>query len=340
MPTETYRCAYCGTQQTWDGTGVRTCSHCGATQPEQPADAPVTPPARSPLRLVLVLVLLGLLGLAGYLIKPKQPKPTAKPYAAPIVDGSGPNASRASNAGRIEKVLNPQIRVLPAGSDYSLLDLLRSAPNSSAAMFDTRLLTVSQPRPMNDIDGKLYFVGEVVNHSTDTTAIAPTVGMTLFKGGRKLESTDLEFSDLPPGAHSPAYFTWDGGPRDIDRFQFHWKPVQSYPAGASGHPQLQTTITNKKLTPGTVEVNFTSTYHFVTADVEGTVTNRGSSTATGIQLYLTLRDAQGRVTGFKEQDLQQIAPGQSVEYKISADQWDGPVASLDVAALPVSEPVF
>ncbi len=331
MPTETYRCAYCGSQQTWDGQGTRTCSHCGATQPEADAVNNTPAPRRSHRGAYAAFVLLVLAALA-YFIHKSSAVPAGAKHLAPIVNG--PPAMQS----RIERVLNPPVRIVPAGSDLSLLDLLRSAPNSTAAMFDTRMLTVSQPRAMNDIDGHLYFVGEVVNHSTDTTAIAPAVGMTLFKGGRRLESTDLEFSDLPPGAHSPAYFTWDGAPRDIDHFEFHWKPVQAYTQGQPHHPRLETTITSKKMTPGSLTVNFGPVFHFVTAEVHGSVTNRGDTLARGIQLYLTLRDAHGRITGFKEQDLQQLAPGQTVEYTIDADQWDDPIASLEAAALPVTEP--
>ena len=333
MPTESYRCAYCGSKQTWDGQGVRTCSHCGATQPEKDAVDETPAPARSHKGLIAT----GDSGPAcgpGLLYLLRSPTPLLSPgmqRLAPIVNGPAVSQSR------IVKVLNPAIRVVPAGSDLSLLDLLRSAPNSTAAMFDTRMLTVSQPRAMNDIDGHLYFVGEVVNHSTDTTAIAPTVGMMLYKGGHRLESTDLEFSDLPPGAHSPAFFTWDGNPGDINHFEFRWKPVQAYTPGQP-HPRLETTITSKTLTPGTLQVNFGPVFHYVSAEVHGTVTNRGDALAKGIQLYLTLHDARGRITGFKEQDLQQLAPGQTVSYTITADQWDDPIASLDAAALPVTEP--
>ena len=337
MPTETYRCAYCGSEQTWDGQGVRTCSHCGATQPEKDSvdDTPVAARSHKPLVLVVIVFVLAGLGYFLYARSSSAPPATRQPLA-PIVNGT---SGRSASLSRIEKVLNPIVRVVPAGSDLSLLDLLRSAPNSTAAMFDTRMLTVSQPRAMNDIDGHLIFVGEVVNHSTDTTAIAPTVGMTLYKGGRKLESTDLEFSDLPPGGHSPAFFTWDGSPGDINHYEFHWKPVQAYTPGQP-HPRLETTITSKTMTPGTLQVNFGPVFHYVSAEVHGTVTNRGDALAKGIQLYLTLHDARGRITGFKEQDLQQLAPGQTIAYTISADQWDDPIASLDAAALPVSEPNF
>ncbi len=331
MPTETYRCAYCGSQQTWDGQGVRTCSHCGAAQPEQPVadDAPAPKSSHKLLFLVAGLLLAGI----AYLVYAHSSSPAQVQHLAPIVNGPPP-----ASQSRIERVLNPVVRVVPAGSDLSLLDLLRSAPNSTAAMFDTRLLTVSQPRAMNDIDGHLFFVGEVVNHSPDTTAIAPVVGLTLYKGSRKLESTDLEFSDLPPGGHSPAYFTWAGSPGDLNHFEFHWKPVQAYAQGQPHHPRLETTITTRKLTPSSLTVNFGPVFHYVVAEVHGTVTNRGDALAQGIQLYLTLRDARGRITGFKEQDLQQLGPGQTVEYTIEADQWDDPVASLEASALAVTQP--
>jgi len=193
---------------------------------------------------------------------------------------------------------------------------------------------------MNSLEGTLYFVGEVTNHSPDSTAIAPAAELKLMKRGRVIETTDLNFSDLPPGGHTPAFFTWDGEPNDFDHVEIRWKPVQGYPAQAHGHPRLQTTITDRKTQPGTVTINFSRTFHFVTATVKGTVSNQGDATATGVQLYLTLRDSLGRVTGFKEKDLGQLGPGQSIEYEVDADQWGEPVASFSTEALSASEPVL
>jgi hypothetical protein len=204
-------------------------------------------------------------------------------------------------------------------------------------MFDTSLLTIATPRPMKDTEGSLYYVGEVVNRSPDRTAVSPSVRMNVVKGGRVRESSDLDLCDLPPGAHSPIFFRWSGDPRDIDRLQFVWKPVQGYAAAEAHHPRLEATITSRKMTPGTVTVNFSYTYHYVSAEVQGTVTNRGDTTAHGIQLYLTLRDPKGRITGFREKDLDPIGPGEQVQYDISADQWDDAVASMDVQALALSE---
>ena len=326
-----YKCAYCGSQQTWDGSGSPVCTHCGATQPEKPA-APALP-VRRKFRwwlFFLGLLIVGAPAWYFFLRTPKHQQP------APIVDGA--SGSPANGTTRLVAVRNPAIRILPAGTDYSLLDILRSAPGSSAPMFDTSLLTITQPRAMKDVDDHLYFVGEVTNHSPNMTALAPAVGMTIFKNGRKLETTDLEFSDLPPGAHAPAWFTWDGAYNDIDHYQFKWKPVQARPSAQPHQARLVTTLDSKTLTPTNVEVNFSYTFRYVTADCHGTVTNRGDATAKGIQLYLILHDAQGRVTGFKEKDLNQLAPGQSVDWQLAADQWSNPIATVEAEALPVTDP--
>ena len=190
---------------------------------------------------------------------------------------------------------------------------------------------------MNDIEGKLWFVGEVVNRSPDRTAVAPSVQLGIVKNGHVVETRDLSFNDLPPGAHSPVSFTWDGEPRDVQNFTYRWKPALGYLAAAADHPHLETAVTGRKMTPGSVTVNFSYTYRFVTAEVQGTVTNRGDATARGAQLYLTLRDAKGRVSGFKAQSLDPIAPGEQVRFDIEADQWGDPVATVDVEALPALE---
>jgi hypothetical protein len=323
-----YRCAYCGSQQTWDGSGSRVCTQCGATQPADDtsgAAASASSKKRWPW-IVLTCVLLA--GVVTFLVRRSAPTvSTADHPATPLHS-------------RIVVINNPEIRTVPADSHLSALDLLRSAPSNTGTLFDTKLLSISTPHPMKDTEGALYYVGEVVNHSRDTTAIAPTAEMALVKNGRTVETSDLNFSDLPPGGHSPAYFSWDGSTSDFDHIVFRWKPVQGYPTASASHPRLETTITGRKMTPGSVTVNFTYTYHYVSADVQGTVTNRGDGTAKGIQLYLTLRDAKGDVTGFKEKDLNQLAPGQSVNFDLDADQWGNPVTSLDVEALAVTEPLL
>ena len=329
-----YKCAYCGSMQTWSGTGPRVCQFCGATQPEKPGSTspgsittePATKPGRRGVRLVVGLVgALVVLFTALLLLLRRPANPTSTELPSVVLRS------------RMLAVNNPSVRTLPAGSDLSAIDLVHSAPDYAANLFDTKLLTVTSPRGMNDIEGKLWFVGEVVNHSADRTAVAPSVQMGIVKNGRVVETSDLNFDDLPPGGHSPAYFTWDGEPRDVQNFVFRWKPVVGYIAATANHPRLETTITNRKLTPGSVTVNFAYTYHFMSAEVQGTVTNRGNAAAQGVHLYLTLRDAKGRVTGFKEKDLDPLAPGEQVQYDVDADQWGDPVASMDVEALLTSQ---
>ena len=322
-----YRCAYCGSQQTESGSGPRVCTQCGATQPEKDSSVSHTTTSvrRWPL-VVFVCVLLAGVG-AFFARRPRHPERKTDNPAKPLHS-------------RIIVVDAPEIRSVRAGSHLSALDLLRSAPDNAGTLFDTKDLSISTPRPMKDTEGTLYYVGEVINHSRDTTAIAPTAEMALVKNGHTVETSDLNFSDLPPGGHSPAYFSWSGDTRDFDQIVFRWKPVQGYAAASGGHPRLETGITGRKMTPGSVTVNFTYTYHFVSAQVQGTVTNRGEGTGKGIQLYLTLRDAKGNVTGFKEKDLNQLAPGQTVNFDLTADQWGNPVASLDVEALAVTEPLL
>jgi hypothetical protein len=323
-----YRCAYCGSQQTWDGNGSRVCTQCGATQPEGAASSSAASAPSKKRWPWIVLTCLLLAAVVTFLVR-RSIRPAVSTTDRPAT----PLHSR------IVVINNLEIRTVPADSHLSALDLLRSAPANTGTLFDTKLLSISTPHPMKDTEGALYYVSEVVNRSRDTTAIAPTAEMALVKNGRTVETSDLNFSDLPPG-HSPAYFSWDGSTSDFDHIVFRWKPVQGYSAASASHPRLETTITGKKMTPGSVTVNFTYTYHFVSAAVQGTVINRGDSIGKGIQLYLTLRDAKGNVTGFKEKDLNQFAPGQSVNFDLTADQWGDPVTSLDVEALAVTEPLL
>ena len=331
--TVSYRCAYCGSMQTWSGTGPRVCQSCGATQPERPgstfAGSVTTGAGASPRRhgvRVALWVLGGLFLLGGVLRVVRKPGQV-----------SSRDLPVAVLQSRILAVNNPAVRTLPAGSDLSAVDLVRSAPANSANLFDTRLLSVATPRPMNDIDDNLWFLGEVTNRSPDHTAIAPSVQLAIVKNGHIVETRDLSFNDLPPRGHAPVAFKWGGEPSEVQHMVYRWKPVTGYRETVSNHAQLEVNVDGRKMIPGSVTVNFAYTYRFVTAQVQGTVTNRGNATARGAKLYLTLYDAKGRVSGFKVQPLNPVAPGEQVRYDMEAEQWGDPVATVDVEALPNSE---
>ncbi|WP_419805181.1 FxLYD domain-containing protein [Terriglobus sp.] len=329
----TYKCAYCGSMQTWSGTGPRVCQSCGATQPETSGSkspgSTTTEAGSAPrrgARLIgsMVVLLLVLFGALLFILRRSH-------------HASSQDLPSVQLRSRILAVNNPPVRTLPAGSDLSAIDILHTASANAANLFDTSLLTVTKPRPMNDTDGNLWFVGEVTNRSPDRIAIAPAVQLLIQRGGHTLETRDLSLSDLPPRGHVPVSFEWGGEAAEVQQIVYRWKPVLSYPKTRANPTQLVISVENRTRTPGSVTVNFSYTYHFVTEKVQGTVTNHGDAIARNVEVYLTLYDAKNHVTGFKARSLKPIAPGEQVRYEIEAEQWGDPVKAVDVEALTTSD---
>lgn len=324
----TYRCAYCGSQQIASGTGPCVCSQCGGTQEER--NAPLQP-AQSRHKTILPVVIIGILLIAG---------------VAYLVFHSSRNARRTtSNAAhdgttqsRIVVIKNPQVRMLAEGTDYNAADILRTSASAQSPLFDTSLLKLVTPRRLADIEGGIHYVGEVINTSPDKTALAPATNMRMLRNGKTVESTSMSFDDLPPGGHMPAYFEYSGDDNHFDHIVFQWKPT-AMPQTNQREPKLVADITSKKSSQSSSTINFTYTFHFTTVNVSGMVTNQGTATADGYRVFLILRDTQKRITGYTMKDFDSpLAPGAVAHFEdISADQWDKPVAAIEVVALTVTK---
>jgi hypothetical protein len=63
--------------------------------------------------------------------------------------------------------------------------------------------------------------------------------------------------------------------------------------------------------------------------------------AKNIALYAILRDTKGDITGYEHQTVGgDIAAGGSQTFEISPTIWGGPVAKIEVIALPTSPPAL
>ena len=366
----TWQCRYCLTSQVLRGNAPQTCVNCGAVETDQATligDALRKPPStrvRTARARTAALILCALMTLAGLSIYLWLFLRTPTHHAEPIVEGNtetsgsriaasgnGTDTKTASAAGaaqvasvgdtRIVTVTNPHIRTIPKGVDYEPEDLLRSANNAPPASFDTRQFRIIPPRRLRDEEGETVWLGEVVNTSTTQAAICPTVGLTLVRGGQALRHAEHVFPDIPPGAHVPVFFRFGDSPLPFDSMRFEWKPAQAYRYGDDTHPQLTATVATREVSLARTTVNFTREYSYPWDHVTGTILNQGSAPARKFDLYIVLRDAAGNMTGYtRTTRTEPIAPGGKATFNNGAAQWDRPIASVDVLALPSSPPLF
>ena len=162
---------------------------------------------------------------------------------------------------------------------FTAQDLLDSANRPPAPNFDSKLLVIKQPRRIQDEEDNTIFIGEVTNTSPDRVAVAPVAKLTLMKNGRQVDTADHDFPDLPPGAHVPMMFRYDGDPKPFDTMNFDWKPTQSYASADQDHAQLVAKVINEQTQRGSTEVNFTQVYRYLYVHITGTVTNNGHAVA-------------------------------------------------------------
>ena len=335
-----FKCAYCGSEQTWTGAGTPVCANCGASQPAKGAAVPVPPAKRGRNGIVVFAVVLGVAIAAGaffYLHKKPAAVVQTKP-AIPALTGAATSAAPVS-ASRIVRVDNPKIRQIPKGAEFTADDLLKSANRPPSPPFDTRLLVVKTPRRMQDEEENQIYLGEVTNGSPNEVAIAPVAMLTIKKHGEVIDSAEHDFPDLAPGAHVPVFFRYDADPRSFDTIEIAWKPTKFYTVADGQHPQLTATVASHPLARGSTEVNFTREYRYVYAKVTGTIDNQGQAPAKNIRLFVIARDAKGQITGYERQDVgEAIAPGGSSKFEVNVTQWGDPIASVEAVALPTSPP--
>jgi hypothetical protein len=342
-----FRCVYCGSEEVWNKPGTAVCSHCGASQPEPNAQvqAPgATPRSRAKPLAITALVLI-LAGVASWFVYEGGKRDTqGKPKTAVATPGASPAATPAAPippvlGSRIVRVDNPHIRTIPANVEYTFDDLMTIPENAPPAPdFDSRLLSIKMPRRFTTEKLDTVFLGELTNTSPDQVMVAPTVKLTLTRNGRKVDSADRSFADLPPGAHVPIFFHYDGETKAFDSMNFDWKPAKSYTFGAAGHPQLITTVTSQKLEDSD-SLHLTEVVKYKFIRVHGTIANKGNRVAQKVGVYILLRDAKGQITGFDHTNIRQgIAAGATAEFEASAVIWGDASASVEAVALPVTPP--
>lgn len=332
-----FKCAYCGTTQTWTGAGRPVCKQCGATQAAQ--EAPAVPIVKKRFRgglavpIVLVLIIAG----GGFFYKKHK---VTVPAAAPVVAAPAAVAPQPPVAGsRVQHVDNPRVRRLPKGVEASVQDLLDSAHSPAAPTFDAQqLLAIKTPRRVTNEEHKTGYLGEVTNTSPDQVAIAPQATVILTKNGKEVDRGTHDFPDLVPGQHVPLFFGYDGPATAFDTMKFVWRPTQSYTVGAPRHAQLTATVEAKSLEHGETVLNGNQLFRYTYVHVTGTMENTGPGKAGNIRLFVILRDAKGEMTGYERQDNAELNAGETRKFAVDAVQWGAPVATVEAIALPTSPP--
>ncbi|MDQ0043020.1 MULTISPECIES: FxLYD domain-containing protein [Variovorax] len=231
-----------------------------------------------------------------------------------IVDASGSrtpvrSADRVIRTAAGPESFNPDLRL--GTEDLLAEDSERFDPK------DLELLPLVDGR--NNIQQRL-FLGELVNHSTDAIVLAPGGVISRFSGSKAHGTTNITgLAYLYPGERFPIFLE----PEDMERFtstRIEWKPMRRAALPGPRKP-LEVKVTGTKAELGSVLLNFSQRFTYKSVEVTGSVKNPGNAIIGKVRLWVSLRDRNGQLTGFKLVDnLPAIAPGESVPFQVDITQ--------------------
>lgn len=174
------------------------------------------------------------------------------------------------------------------------------------------------------------YLTEVLNRSRDVIAIAPGAVISQFDGSRSAGQTLLQGpAYLYPGERFPVLLQphYEGSGR-ITQTRVEWKPLRRAALPGARIP-LAVHVDSTRAATSNVLVNFSQRYVYKYAEVSGTVTNPGKTLVSKVRLWVSLRDREGRLTGFSlVPELPAIAAGDSVPFQVKVDQHGNDFASV------------
>jgi predicted RNA-binding Zn-ribbon protein involved in translation (DUF1610 family) len=164
------------------------------------------------------------------------------------------------------------------------------------------------------------FLTELVNRSKDTVVIAPGGVISRFGGSKADGATAIQgLAYLYPGERFPILLE----PREVDRItqtRVEWKPMRRAALPGPRTP-LEVQVTGTKAETGSVLLNFSQRFLYKSVEVTGKVSNPGTTIVGKVRLWVSLRDRDGQLSGFKLVDnLPAIAPGESVPFQVNVEQ--------------------
>ncbi|MBT2322954.1 TFIIB-type zinc ribbon-containing protein [Variovorax paradoxus] len=232
--------------------------------------------------------------------------------------------TRVLSAGRVirtaggPEIFHPSMRL---GSEDLLAD--------EAERFDLAQIELLALVPARNVTQRPVYLAEVVNRSSEAIALAPSAVISRYDGS-KLDGTTAVAGPayLYPGERFPVLLE----PRETDRIsstRVEWKPMRRAALPGPRAP-LQVRIDDTRAATSSVLVNFSRRYSYKYVEVSGTVANPGQAIVRKPRLWVSLRDADGKLAGFTLLDnLPAIAPGESVPFQAKVDQFGRDFASVD-----------
>jgi hypothetical protein len=227
------------------------------------------------------------------------------------------NADRVIRTAGGPEAFNPDLRL-------STEDLLAD----DSERFDAKQLELLPLVAGRSSIQRPLFLAELVNHSTDAVVVAPGGVISRF-GGSKADGTSniSGLAYLYPGERFPILLE----PNAVDRItqtRIEWKPMRRAALPGPRTP-LEVQVTGTKAETNSVLLNFSQRFLYKSVEVTGKVRNPGHTIVGKVRLWVSLRDRNGQLTGFRlVENLPAIAPGESVPFQVDVEQHGRDFASV------------
>ena len=229
--------------------------------------------------------------------------------------GGQPGRVRVLSGQRVVRTAGGPERFHPAlrlGSEDLLAD--------EAERFDLSQIELLPPVAGRSSSQQPLYLAELVNRSADAIAVAPGAVVSRYDGSRLDGTTPVAGpAYLYPGERFPVLLA----PRESDRItatRVEWKPMRRAAMPGPRAP-LQVRVEDTRAQTGSVLVNFSRRYSYKYVEVSGSVANPGPAIVRKPRLWVSLRDREGRLSGFTQLDnLPAIGPGESVPFQAKVDQ--------------------
>ena len=219
------------------------------------------------------------------------------------------NAGRVVHAAGAPESFNPDLRL-------STEDLLAE----DGERFDAGQLELLPLVAGRSNIQRPLFLTELVNRSADAVVVAPGGVISRF-GGSKADGTTAiaGLAYLYPGERFPIVLEPNAVER-ITQTRVEWKPMRRAALPGPRAP-LDVQVTGARAETGSVLLNFSQRFVYKSVEVTGTVKNPGNNAVGKVRLWVSLRDQNGQLTGFKQvQNVPAIAPGESVPFQVDVEQ--------------------
>ncbi|MBS80844.1 FxLYD domain-containing protein [Variovorax sp.] len=228
---------------------------------------------------------------------------------------SGGSRSAVRSADRVIRTVGAP-EVFHADLRLSTEDLLAD----DSERFDTKDLELLPLVAGRSNIQRPLFLTELVNRSKEAVVIAPGGVISRFGGSKADGATAIQgLAYLYPGERLPILLE----PRDVDRItqtRVEWKPMRRAALPGPRTP-LEVQVTGTKAETGSVLLNFSQRFLYKSVQVTGKVSNPGTTIVGKVRLWVSLRDRDGQLSGFKLVDnLPAIAPGESVPFQVNVEQ--------------------